>query len=178
MGPNEVAYKPVINFGGYRVGTDGSVWSSLRGVWRKLKPWLTTKGRAMVDLMKDGKPHHRQVHRIVLEAFVGPCPEGMECCHDPDHNPLNNAIVNLRWGTPKENQADSVKHGTKPRGEKSPRSVITESEAREVKRLLDLRKKAKEIVSTVGGRLTVHIVYAIKRGRIWEWVAKEKGGAT
>ena len=47
----------------------------------------------------------RYLHRIVLEAFVGPCPEGHECDHinrDKD----NNELTNLRWVTPKENSAN------------------------------------------------------------------------
>lgn len=51
------------------------------------------------------------VHRLVLAAFVGPCPEGMEGCHN-DGNPLNNRLDNLRWDTPKANAQDAVRHGS------------------------------------------------------------------
>lgn len=48
---------------------------------------------------------------LVLLAFVGPRPIGMECCHiddDPTHNMLNN----LRWGTRRSNMQDSRRnHG-------------------------------------------------------------------
>ena len=36
-----------------------------------------------VSLSKDGKRQTRRVHRLALEAFVGPCSEGMEACHGP-----------------------------------------------------------------------------------------------
>jgi hypothetical protein len=49
------------------------------------------------------------VHRLVLEAFVGPSPEGWHCCHG-DGAPWNNRVENLRWGTPAENGADKIKH--------------------------------------------------------------------
>lgn len=53
----------------------------------------------------------RQVHRLVLEAFVGPCPDdGMECLH-ADGDPANNHVTNLRWGTRSENNLDKVRHG-------------------------------------------------------------------
>ena len=42
-------------------------------------------------------------------AFVGDQPD-LEACHG-DGNPSNNAIENLRWGTPKENAADRRQHG-------------------------------------------------------------------
>ena len=43
-----------------------------------------------------------KVHRLVCEAFHGPCPPGMEVLH-LDENGLNNRPENLRWGTRKEN---------------------------------------------------------------------------
>jgi len=103
---------------GYRVGTDGSVWSQVYsagvgkrrfGEWRLLKPTPQYRGHLMVCI---GRRNRRLVHRLVLEAFVGPCPPGMECRHFPDRDPSNNQLVNLQWGTPAENYADSVVHGT------------------------------------------------------------------
>lgn len=53
----------------------------------------------------------RYVHRLVLEAFVGPCPPGMECRH-LNGDSGDNHLRNLQWGTPSENQFDKVRHGT------------------------------------------------------------------
>lgn len=53
---------------------------------------------------------NKYIHRLVLEAFVGPCPDGMEALHS-DGNKTNNNVDNLRWGTPSENNRDIVKHG-------------------------------------------------------------------
>lgn len=52
----------------------------------------------------------RSVHRLVLEAFVGPCPEGMEGCHWDDDND-NNHLSNLRWDTHQANEQDKVRNG-------------------------------------------------------------------
>ena len=46
----------------------------------------------------DGKKKMRLAHRLVLEAFVGPCPQGQEACHR-DGNAANNELSNLRWDT-------------------------------------------------------------------------------
>jgi len=115
-----VEYRDIPGFPGYRVGNDGSVWScrnvagwgTLTDTWHKLSGLKTTKaGHTRVDLM-DGKTRHlRYVHRLVLEAFVGPCPPGMEVCHN-DGNPANNRLDNLRWDTHRENMRDRFKHGT------------------------------------------------------------------
>lgn len=53
----------------------------------------------------------RSLHRLVLEAFAGPFPAGMEGCHS-DGNPLNNAASNLRWDTRSANQKDAVRQKT------------------------------------------------------------------
>jgi len=45
------------------------------------------------------------VHRLVLLAFVGEPPEGMECCHG-DSVRDNNRLSNLRWGTKGDNMYD------------------------------------------------------------------------
>lgn len=58
-----------------------------------------------------GERKQKRVHRLVLEAFVGPCPPGMECCHWDD-DPKNNHLSNLRWDTRSANKYDSVRNGT------------------------------------------------------------------
>lgn len=72
------------------------------------------------------------VHRLVLEAFVGPCPPGMVCRHFPDRDPTNNHANNLRWGTSQENIEDTHRDGTWARGEKSGNSKLTEQVVREI----------------------------------------------
>ena len=60
----------------------------------------------------------RRVHHLVLEAFVGPCPVGLEGCHwddDKDTNHLNN----LRWDTHGANMNDAVRNGNHFHGSKN-----------------------------------------------------------
>lgn len=111
-------------------------WSGriLRGWLRRRK----TRPVAMfVALRRDGQTFQVRLHRLVLEAFAGPCPAGMEGCHN-DGNPRNNALSNLRWDTPLANQLDSVRHGTKARpplhfGEAHPNSRLTDAEVEAIK---------------------------------------------
>lgn len=51
------------------------------------------------------------VHRLVLDAFCGPCPEGMQGCHEDDIPTHNYYPENLRWDTPSANRLDSVRNG-------------------------------------------------------------------
>ncbi len=64
-----------------------------------------------VILSSSGREETMLVHRLVLLAFVGSCPDGMEARH-LDGNTENNRLDNLEWGTPKENHEDRVRHKT------------------------------------------------------------------
>jgi hypothetical protein len=86
----------------------------------------------------DGKMVWFLVHRLVLSAFVGLCPPGMEGCHE-DNNGLNNWLWNLRWDTPTGNQRDRIKHGTSLRGrsinkgEDHPKAKLTWERVRKIR---------------------------------------------
>jgi hypothetical protein len=111
----------------YRADSNGKIWSYK---WKFKKPvWVKLKSRKVVTIY--GVP--KLVHRLVLMAFKGPCPPGMEACHFPDSSWDNNKPSNLRWGTHKENEYDKVIHGTSNRGERAARVVLTAKEVREIR---------------------------------------------
>lgn len=77
-----------------------------------LKKLLDTDGYFVVNLSEPGKYRKAKIHILVCETFIGPSPkEGLWVLHG-DGNNQNNIPSNLRWGTPKENQLDALKHGT------------------------------------------------------------------
>ena len=59
-----------------------------------------------------GAPRKHLVHRLVLLAFKGPCPRGLEGCHN-DGNASNNRLLNLRWDTRQSNVRDVYIHGAR-----------------------------------------------------------------
>lgn len=62
-------------------------------------------------LWKEGGGYEdHKVHILVLEAFVGPRPDGMVGRHRNDDT-TNNALTNLCWGTRVENVQDAVRNG-------------------------------------------------------------------
>lgn len=137
-----VTYRQVPGYPAYRVGDDGSVWSCwtrnsfggkrvIGDTWRLMKPKVHKSGHLLVSI----SPGRRQrfVHHLVLEAFVGPRPNGMEGCHFPDRDPANNRLSNLRWDTKKSNYADSVLHGTQGSGDQSSRAILTGDEVRAIR---------------------------------------------
>jgi hypothetical protein len=126
---NEV-WKPVAGYEGlYEVSNQGRVRSvdreilftgrwghhkrKLRGV--VLKPLRHTGGYQRIMLWKDGSAHQTYVHKLVLEAFAGFRPLGMQVAH-ANGNKHDNGLSNLRWATPSENQADRIAHGTAQTG--------------------------------------------------------------
>jgi len=82
-----------------------------------------------VTLTKDGLSKRLMVHQLVLETFVGLRPAGMVARHFPNRDVTDNRAANLRWGTPTENQADRVAHGTSGYGRGNPHRTPAETEA-------------------------------------------------
>lgn len=78
---------------------------------RLLKAGAGVNGYPRVNLCREGKYVQRTVHSLVLEAFVGRRPARMEALHG-NGDRTDARLVNLHWGTSKENKADTVRHGT------------------------------------------------------------------
>lgn len=66
---------------------------------RILRPGRYKSGHVSVAI---GRGNNRLVHQLVLEAFVGPCPEGCEVLH-LNGVPNDNRLENLKYGTRSEN---------------------------------------------------------------------------
>lgn len=108
-------WRPVAGFEGlYEVSDHGRVRSVRAGnhvnkrlQGKVLKERTNKVGYPVVSLYRGGKAtrKERTVHRLVLEAFVGPAPDGCEVLHG-DGTKINNHLSNLRWGTRSENMRD------------------------------------------------------------------------
>lgn len=91
-------------------------------------------GYRYVSLARDGRHKRCRVHQLVLLAFVGPRPTGLQGCHG-DGDPANNARTNLRYGTPRDNAEDRVRHGRAgiARGESHGSSKLTISQVASIR---------------------------------------------
>lgn len=65
-------------------------------------------GYEIVNLVRNAVRVTFPVHRLVMLAFVGPCPPGQEVLHGPGGK-LDNRLVNLRYGTHIDNCAERLK---------------------------------------------------------------------
>ena len=100
---------------------------------RKPVPAKKRGGYLTLTFIRDGKAVYRYVHHLVLEAFVGPCPPGMQARHADDRDVTNNALSNLRWGTLKENAEDKIRHGTSQHGERNHQAKLTDAQVAEIR---------------------------------------------
>ena len=78
---------------------------------RVLRPGVLSSGYHLLVLCRDGVRRPVKAHRVIAEAFHGPCPDGFEVRH-LDGDKGNNHPDNLCYGTKSENQSDSIAHGT------------------------------------------------------------------
>jgi hypothetical protein len=161
---------------GYRFWTDGTIQSRRRcgntkkrlgDRWRTLKVRLDRRGYQIVILRINKRSINYFAHTLILTAFVGPCPEGMECCHC-DGNPLNNRLSNIRWDTRSANMEDSRRHGTLAIGERVGGSKLTRGDVIEIRRLFKLGVPRGQIASRFG--IHYEYIFLIARRDTWKHV--------
>jgi hypothetical protein len=112
---------PVVGWDGYyEVSDHGRVWSCARVIercdgqimtlpGRMRTPAVDSSGHFQLQLCRDCRHVNAFVHHLVLEAFVGPRPDGLECRHLDDVK-SNNHVSNLCWGTGSENRLDRTRN--------------------------------------------------------------------
>ncbi len=105
---------------------------------------VCTNGYMAVNFRKDGKSIRCLIHRLVLQAFVGPAPEGMVCCHNNGVR-TDNRVENLRWDTIANNHADKRLHGTVTAGIRNPAAKVTDEQVEEIIRLRRTGKLLREL---------------------------------
>jgi hypothetical protein len=127
-----------------------------------------TNRHLRVVLHKDRKRTTRLVHQLVMEAFVGPRPDGQEVCHGPG-GALDNRLVNLSYGTRAKNCGpDKVRDGTLIYGEGITGSRLTEQIVIECRR----RYAAGETMTVLAAEfgVTVSTMGEAVTGSTWAWV--------
>lgn len=146
---------------------------------RILKPAPHNAGYPKVNLCRGKDGGYRRkcayVHRLVLEAFEGPCPPGMEACHGPG-GPDDNRWPEsgLHWGTLEENGHDKVRDGTIVRGERVAVSKLSEAAVLEIREAL----ASGEMQKAIAARYDVwdSEISRINTGQRWGWLLSTAGG--
>ena len=124
-------WRPVVGYEGiYEVSNHGRVRSVDRvvpckdghtqrwpGKLLKTSKFSKTDHRN-VNLHRNGVGKSAAVHRLVMAAFVGPCPDGMNVCHN-NGVADDNRLENLRYDTSSANNLDTVRHGKHEKASRS-----------------------------------------------------------
>lgn len=173
---------PIADLDGYWVDMDGSVYSEFSGGQPRILPDGSRErqrhpngnvhrlrcpaagpGYRMFAANSNGVRIGLLVHRVVLEAFVGPCPEGMQCRH-LDGDKSNCKLSNLAWGTPLENSDDKFLHGTVQLGEDHHGCKFSDEMVSSVAEMLRKGVLHKDIAEIFG--VSKSWVSAVSTGRI------------
>lgn len=174
---SETSYEDIPGWPGYRVGNDGSVWRlwitcragrKLSNKWRQMKTGIHRKGYLYVNLTppEGGSYKTFRIHRLVLEAFVGPCPDGLECRH------LNGIksdcrLTNLKWGTPEENRKDNYRLNAYRIGENNQVAKLTNENVQDIRnRYTRGNVFMKELADEYG--VSISNIHAIVHRRSWQ----------
>lgn len=161
--------------GEYQVSSSGEVRSLTRmvptsygaervNVGRVMSQSSDKVGRRGVNLLGQNE----RVHRLVLEAFVGPCPAGMECRH-LNGNCADNRVENLAWGTHAENCADMIRHGTSTKGERSASAKLNTWAVLWIKKITKHGFAEQKYLAEIFG-VSDATISMIKTGAVWSHV--------
>lgn len=137
-------FAPVVGYEGrYAIGDRGTVVSlnyKNTGRAQVLKTALSDGRYLAVKLTKDGVAKDHKIHLLVLRAFRGPAPVGLEGNHE-DGVKTNNRLDNLVYRTKSYNERHKHLLGLVDfRGQNNPNATLTQHE---IDSLPELRKSMK-----------------------------------
>lgn len=140
---------------------------------RILAPRLAGAGYQSVGLYLPGKNADHYIHRLVMAAFVGPCPDGCNVNHK-DADKKHNCLANLEYVTFSQNSKHGYEIGSHAnhrflKGVEHGSVTISECMACDVWDALANGERPMDIHRRL--RVSSNIVYGIRRGTIWRGLA-------
>lgn len=167
-------WRTIPNFPNYAVSSLGRVMRVVTSKHhpnkRILKGTPDSYGYLMVTLYNP-KPHSAQkIHTLVTNAFIGPCPDGLQRNHK-DGNKTNNAVTNLEYITLLENIEHATVNGLRTciTGASNPKAKLTDTDVREIR---NLAKTMPTIHIARKFDVTTATIRSIKFGRTWKHLNK------
>ena len=152
-------WRPVPGFERYQVSDLGRV----RGPCGIMRGCLHKKGYRKVTLCRAGLgSENRLVHELLLLAFRGPRPVGMESRHINDCK-TDDRLTNLVYGTVADNVADAIRNG------KRNNIKLSLMDVRGIRKRCCRRGDARNLAREYG--VSVSQVRRIARGNRWAGVA-------
>lgn len=163
----------------YEVSNRGRVrniqrWVKSKGPGKKFlpvvirKPQLNRYGYPVVCLNGKPKAVLKSIHRMVVETFIGPIPDGMQVNHK-DGDKQNNHLGNLEICTGSQNQLHRHRVLGQNLGEDHPLSKLSEENVRRIRSMIKDGIDDQKIANAhLVSRTTIR---NIRIGRIWSWLS-------
>lgn len=126
---------------------------------RILKPGRSCKSGHLSVVLEHGGTG-KPVHQLVMRAFVGNPPHGMEVLHI-NGNPTDNRLENLRYGTRTENILDVLYQGKRWR-------KLSLDDVAYIKFALFCGIQGRQIAKELG--VAENAISNVKTGRTFKWV--------
>jgi len=106
--------RPIPSVIGYSASACGQIISFHRLEPFALKQANHPQGYKKVCVKTNNGIKNKLVHRLVLEAWIGPCPDGCVTNHK-NGNKADNRLENLEYCTQSENMAHAYGYGLSPK---------------------------------------------------------------
>ncbi len=175
------SWKPVVNFEGYYEVSD---MGRVRSLGRRIRSAITHSKKQYrrprilrggtvggryrnISFCVEGVETTWLVHKIVMEAFVGPTPDGLEINHK-NGNKQDNRLDNLEFVTHKTNMIHARETGllVTPRGEASGGAILNNAQVSVIQTLLATSTLSyTQIAKAFGVSRTT--ISQINAGRTW-----------
>ena len=106
-----------------------------------LSPFPNSLGYLRVGLCRRNKRQKLSVHRLVIEAFLGPFSPGEEANHKNGMKP-DNRLANLEKVTHRKNMLHAIRSGLmNVQGEDNPQAKLSEDDVRAIRRLAGIETR-------------------------------------
>ena len=183
QGMSAIEWRAVVGFEDlYEISSDGQVRSLPRkGGLNRLyggRILRASKGKSVsfpeggyfeVGLSKNGCMYTKRVHRLVAEAFLGPCPKGQQVRHGSLGIHVN-TVDNLCYGSQAENMRDKDRDGTQLLGSAHPQAKLTEESASDILKKISLGIEQQSLAREYG--VSKSTVTGLKMGRTWKHIPR------
>ena len=167
--------RPIARSPRYLIDEDGHVFSTIGGTTKEIVP--SNSGRYLHVTLGMGVGVKRQtvdVHVLVAETFIGPCPPGEEVRH-LDGDQRHNHWSNLGYATHEVNISDKNAHGTGTVGEHHPGAKLTAKQVEDIRSRDCSGRGAQRALAREFG-VAASVICRIRKGQLWTKARPSKGG--
>lgn len=173
----ENAWKKIPGLPGYEASIFGEIRSLIKSpfIGKVLKQAISSTGYKVVCVKKGRAYKTCHVRRLVCLAFHGESVAEKRIVAHSNGNKKDNRMINLRWASREENEADKVIHGTCLTGEKNPCAKLTFISVMRAMDMIDSGSTHKAIAKELG--VSKSTIGDINTGKIWSHVTGRRKSA-